>query len=112
MFVHPPLYPLPSRQGALILDTLQLVGALRKSRLSGAPGWFIKPPGWLHDAVRWGVKNARWLDAFFVRMDDLFGYGKQVEADKFWGEWYPPFSLTNDYFPDIVDTQKEVSIIS
>jgi len=41
MFVHPPLYPLPSREGALILDTLQLVGALRKSRLSGAAGWFI-----------------------------------------------------------------------
>ena len=47
---------------------------------------FNKPPGRLHDAVRWGVKNARWLDPFFVRMDDLFGYGKQVEAGKFWGE--------------------------
>jgi hypothetical protein len=32
------------------------------------------------------VKNIRWLNPFFVRMDDLFGYGKQVNADKFWGE--------------------------
>jgi len=47
---------------------------------------FNKPPGWLHDAVRWGVKNTRWLDPFFIRMDDLFGYGKQGRADRFWGE--------------------------
>lgn len=47
---------------------------------------FNKPSGWLHDMVRWGVNNVRWLDPFFVRMDDLFGYGKEVNADKFWGE--------------------------
>jgi len=45
---------------------------------------FNKPPGWLHDTVRWGVKHTRWLDSFFVRMDDLFGYGKPVSADHFW----------------------------
>jgi len=47
---------------------------------------FNKSPGWLHTAVRWGVNNARWLDPFFVKMDDLSGYGKQASADKFWAE--------------------------
>lgn len=47
---------------------------------------FNKTPGWLHSAVKWGVNNAHWLDPFFVRMDDLFGYGKQVRASKFWTE--------------------------
>ena len=47
---------------------------------------FNKMSGRLHTAVRWGVKNARWLDPFFVKLDDLFGYGKQASADKFWPE--------------------------
>ena len=49
MFGHPPLYPLPSREGTLTLDTLQLVEAKRtcppelwrRSRQIGAAGWFI-----------------------------------------------------------------------
>jgi len=45
---------------------------------------FNKPPGWLHDAVRWGVKNTRWLDSAFVKLDKLFGYGKQHNASEFW----------------------------
>lgn len=45
---------------------------------------FNKPSGWLHDAVRWGVKNARWLDVAFVRADKLFGYGKKHNANEFW----------------------------
>ena len=47
---------------------------------------FNKMSGRLHTTVRWGVKNARWLDPFFVKLDDLFGYGKQASADKFWPE--------------------------
>ena len=45
---------------------------------------FNKPSGWLHDAVKWGVKNNRWLDSTFVKMDKLFGYGKQHNASEFW----------------------------
>lgn len=46
---------------------------------------FNKPPGWLHSSVRWGVEHTRWLDSLFVRMDNLLGYGKQVNAEHFWG---------------------------
>jgi epoxyqueuosine reductase len=45
---------------------------------------FNKPPGWLHEAVRWGVKNTRWLDSLLVKADDLLGYGKQAEVEHFW----------------------------
>ncbi len=45
---------------------------------------YNKPLSWLHDWVRWGTNNFRWTDRFFVWMDDLFGYGKMVDAKKFW----------------------------
>jgi len=45
---------------------------------------FNKAPGWLHDAARWGVKNTRWLDSTFVKLDKLLGYGKQHSASEFW----------------------------
>lgn len=45
---------------------------------------FNKATGWLHDAVRWGVKNAHWLDSTFVKLDKLLGYGKQQGANEFW----------------------------
>ena len=45
---------------------------------------FNKPSGWLHDAVRWGVKNTCWLDSAFVKLDKLFGYGKQHNANEYW----------------------------
>jgi len=45
---------------------------------------FNKQQGWLHSAVRWGVKNTRWLDSLFVKMDDLLGYDKQGDSEQFW----------------------------
>ncbi len=45
---------------------------------------FNKPSGWLHDAVRWGVKNTRWMDSTLVKLDNFFGYGKQASAEHFW----------------------------
>lgn len=45
---------------------------------------FNKPSGRLHDWVRWGIKNLRGLNPMFLWGDDLFGYGRQVKADKFW----------------------------
>ena len=45
---------------------------------------FNKQPGVLHDWVRWGVKNTRWLDSLFVKADDLLGYGKRAKLDEFW----------------------------
>ena len=47
---------------------------------------FNKPPGWLHTLVKWGVRHTRWLDTLFLWGDDLFGYGKQIDADEFWGK--------------------------
>ena len=38
---------------------------------------FNKPAGWFHEAVKWLVKDAPWLDTFLVKMDDQLGYAKQ-----------------------------------
>ena len=40
---------------------------------------FNKPPGWLHGLSRWLVKHTPWLDSLMVKMDDIFGYGKQTK---------------------------------
>ncbi len=45
---------------------------------------FNKPSGLLHEFVRWGIKNTPWLDKMFLWGDDLFAYGKKINADKFW----------------------------
>jgi len=45
---------------------------------------FNKEPGWLHEAVRWGVKHTPWLDSWFVKVDDSLGYGRQINAGEFW----------------------------
>jgi len=46
---------------------------------------FNKPAtGLLHSSVRWGVKNAPWLDSLFLRGDGLLGYEKQRPAAEFW----------------------------
>lgn len=45
---------------------------------------FNKPAGWLHDAVRWGICNTPVLNKLFLLGDDLFGYGRRGNADRFW----------------------------
>jgi epoxyqueuosine reductase len=45
---------------------------------------FNKPPGLLHDSIRWGIRNFRWMDPLFIWGDDLFGYGKKMSAERFW----------------------------
>ena len=47
---------------------------------------FNKPTGWLHDTVRWGIRNTPWLNTLFLWGDDLFGYGRKANSDKFWKE--------------------------
>jgi reductive dehalogenase len=44
---------------------------------------FNKPAGILHEAVRWGINNTPWLNNFFLRGDELFGYGKREISDEF-----------------------------
>jgi ferredoxin len=43
-----------------------------------------KPEGWSHDLVRWMVKHAPFLDGLMVKMDDVWGYGKQDKRYKWW----------------------------
>ena len=43
-----------------------------------------KPAGWTHDIVRWMVKKTPALDRFIVKMDDVWGYGKQDKRYKWW----------------------------
>lgn len=50
---------------------------------------YNKPNSWPHRAALWFTDNLRWADSFYVRMDDLLGYGKPKSADKFWEEWCP-----------------------
>lgn len=45
---------------------------------------FNKPQGRIHTATRWLIKKAPWLNKSFVRLDDVLGYGKEAQADKFW----------------------------
>jgi len=45
---------------------------------------FNKPSGWTHELVRWGVKYTPLLNQFFVKMDDMLGYGKKMKAEHFW----------------------------
>jgi ferredoxin len=45
---------------------------------------FNKPDTWFHRGVKWGVDRARWMDQLFLWGDDLFGYGRQMKAEKFW----------------------------
>ena len=45
--------------------------------------------GWFHKLVRWAVDHTRWADPIYVKMDDLFGYGKPKKAEDFWDEWQP-----------------------
>lgn len=50
---------------------------------------YNKADSWFHRTVRWFIDKAEWADPLFVRMDDLFGYGRPKEADNFWEEWQP-----------------------
>ena len=43
-----------------------------------------KPEGWIHDTVRWMAEHTPWMDPFIIKMDDIMGYGKVDERDKWW----------------------------
>jgi len=50
---------------------------------------YNKPDTWFHRVVGWSADHMRWTGSFYVKMDDLFGYGKPQKADAFWEEWQP-----------------------
>jgi epoxyqueuosine reductase len=45
---------------------------------------FNKPPGLLHEAVRWGINRARSLNRLYLLGDDIMGYGRRKSARHFW----------------------------
>jgi epoxyqueuosine reductase len=45
---------------------------------------FNKPDTPFHTYVRWHVKRLPRLDRFYLRMDELFGYGKKIRAEEVW----------------------------
>ena len=47
---------------------------------------FNKSAGRFHELVKRLVKNASWLDTFLVKADNLLGYGKQVNENKYWAD--------------------------
>jgi len=45
---------------------------------------FNKGRGKIHDVSRWFINNFKFLDPFFVKLDDVLGYGKFLSPEKFW----------------------------
>jgi epoxyqueuosine reductase len=47
---------------------------------------FSKPPGVLHDAVKWFIRNVPQLNRLWVWSDDLLGYGGMKDPRRYWDE--------------------------
>lgn len=45
---------------------------------------FTKGAMWTHDATRWAIDKAKFLDPIWLSMDDAFGYGAHRENRKIW----------------------------
>ena len=43
-----------------------------------------KPRGWTHDIVKRMVRHAPWMDKLIIKMDDVWGYGKENKKGKWW----------------------------
>jgi epoxyqueuosine reductase len=45
---------------------------------------FTKKKGFIHNVVKWFIKNVPTLNPLWVWTDDLFGYGKMSDPKKYW----------------------------
>jgi reductive dehalogenase len=45
---------------------------------------FTKPEGFLHDTVKWFIRNIPILNRFWVWADGIMGYGKMKDPRKYW----------------------------
>lgn len=43
-----------------------------------------KSDTWYHSAARWSAQRSSFARELLIWLDDLLGYGKQVENDKWW----------------------------
>lgn len=50
---------------------------------------YNKPYTWFQRFVQLCTDHKRWADPFYIKMDDLFGFGKPKKPDNFWEEWQP-----------------------
>jgi reductive dehalogenase len=50
---------------------------------------YNKPYTPFHRTTRWLTDHARWADPVYIRMDELFGYGKPKNPQNFWRKWQP-----------------------
>ena len=58
---------------------------------------YNKVYSWTHRMTKWFTDHVRWADKFYVKMDDLFGYGKLKDPNDFWKKWKPNPYGRNDY---------------
>jgi len=47
---------------------------------------FSKPPGVLHETVKWLIRNVPQLNRFWAWTDDLLGYGRMKDPREYWEE--------------------------
>ena len=55
-----------------------------------------KDKAWIHEWVKAGVSTAPFLDGFFRRMDDAFGYGAPVSSEEWWSLDLPEFGCDSN----------------
>jgi reductive dehalogenase len=48
---------------------------------------FNQEQGWHHDLVRRCIKHVPWLNPLFLWLDELLGYGRQLDPATMWEEW-------------------------
>lgn len=47
---------------------------------------FNKSKNPIHSVTKWFINNFRFIDPFFIKLDDILGYGKLLPSDKFWSK--------------------------
>jgi reductive dehalogenase len=58
---------------------------------------FTKGAMWTHDATRWAIDKAKFLDPVWLTMDDAFGYGEHRENQDIWTSNIGTYGLDPDH---------------
>ncbi|HUS77404.1 MAG TPA: reductive dehalogenase [Patescibacteria group bacterium] len=51
---------------------------------------FTKQKGFIHDVIKWFIRNVPQLNRFWAYTDDLLGYGKMSDPKEYWDKPYEP----------------------
>lgn len=57
---------------------------------------FTKGAMWTHDATRWAIDKAKFLDPIWLNMDDAFGFGRRRENSKIWSSNITTYGIDPD----------------